>query len=98
MPTLWNEPARGALVTRAERLTPDPPSRWPRERRARHRSASRSASAEEQRAFRDLLARIAVLPAKGPWPSRPAFGTMSRRSWGVLAYRHVDHHFTQFGV
>ncbi len=54
--------------------------------------------AAEQGAFRELLTRIAALPAEGPWPSHPAFGAMSRRGWGVLAYRHVDHHFTQFGV
>ena len=28
----------------------------------------------------------------------PAFGTMTGRSWGVLIYRHTDHHLKQFGV
>jgi len=28
----------------------------------------------------------------------PAFGTMTGRSWGVLIYRHMDHHLKQFGV
>ncbi len=148
MLSLWNEAARAALVSRADRLTPDTPSRWgkftcpamlahvndalrmatgelrpapkrlpirffplkqliiyllpfPRGTPTAPELLARTGNAvlaEEQRAFRDLLARIAVLPAKGPWPSHPAFGTMSRRSWGVLAYRHVDHHFTQFGV
>ncbi len=37
-------------------------------------------------------------PAGGPWPVHPAFGTLSRRAWGVLAYRHVNHHLRQFGV
>jgi hypothetical protein len=32
------------------------------------------------------------------WPEHPAFGRMSRRAWGVLGYRHLDHHFRQFGV
>ena len=25
-------------------------------------------------------------------------GTVPRRAWGVLGYRHLDHHFRQFGV
>jgi hypothetical protein len=32
------------------------------------------------------------------WPSHPAFGKMSHRAWGVLGYRHTDHHLRQFGV
>ena len=28
----------------------------------------------------------------------PAFGTMNARRWGVLIYRHMDHHLRQFGV
>ena len=28
----------------------------------------------------------------------PIFGHMSRRDWGVWAFRHVDHHFRQFGA
>ena len=32
------------------------------------------------------------------WPEHPAFGRLSRRAWGVLAYRHMDHHLRQFGA
>jgi hypothetical protein len=32
------------------------------------------------------------------WPEHPAFGNLSRRGWGVLAWRHFDHHLRQFGV
>ena len=28
----------------------------------------------------------------------PAFGRLSRRDWGVLIYKHTDHHLRQFGV
>jgi hypothetical protein len=47
--------------------------------------------------FRELLGRLAAKPAAGPWPDHPAFGRMSRTDWGVLVYKHVNHHFTQFG-
>ena len=32
------------------------------------------------------------------WPEHPAFGTLSAKEWGVLGYRHTDHHLRQFGV
>jgi hypothetical protein len=28
----------------------------------------------------------------------PAFGRMTPKTWGVLGYRHIDHHFRQFGA
>lgn len=32
------------------------------------------------------------------WPDHPVFGKLSADDWGVLIYRHIDHHLTQFGV
>ena len=32
------------------------------------------------------------------WVEHPAFGKLSRRAWGVLVYRHMDHHLRQFGA
>lgn len=29
---------------------------------------------------------------------QPAFGRLTRPAWGVLSYRHIDHHLRQFGV
>jgi hypothetical protein len=49
-------------------------------------------------AFHDAIARFAAAAGRSPWPDHPAFGRLTERDWGVLAYRHVDHHFTQFGV
>lgn len=43
----------------------------------------------EQFAERDRAAR---------WPDHPAFGKLTGNNWGVLAYRHIDHHLKQFGV
>ena len=31
------------------------------------------------------------------WPDHPLFGRLSRRAWGVLGFRHFDHHLQQFG-
>jgi len=36
------------------------------------------------------------MPTTEEWPEHPAFGALSRRAWGVLIYRHMDHHLRQF--
>ncbi len=32
------------------------------------------------------------------WPEHPAFGPLERDQWGVMVWKHLDHHFRQFGV
>jgi hypothetical protein len=54
--------------------------------------------AQEAAAFPGELEKFASRPADARLPAHPAFGPLTRRAWGVLAYRHVDHHFRQFGV
>ena len=44
------------------------------------------------------LSTFAAQHARTDWPLHPIFGRMSRRAYGVLAYRHTDHHLRQFGV
>jgi hypothetical protein len=50
----------------------------------------------------DLQALVDRFVARGsgttPWVEHPAFGRLSRRAWGVLVYRHMDHHLRQFGA
>ena len=31
-------------------------------------------------------------------PDHPAFGRLTPQAWGVLGYRHTNHHLRQFGV
>ena len=52
----------------------------------------------ERSLFPQVLDRMGNRPTDQPIPLHPAFGALSRRSWGALGYRHVDHHFRQFGV
>lgn len=33
-----------------------------------------------------------------PFQPSPVFGPLSRRAWGRLMYRHIDHHLRQFGL
>ena len=49
----------------------------------------------------ELQRLLEVCASRGPqaaWPDHPAFGRLSSRGWGVLIYRHTDHHLRQFGV
>ena len=32
------------------------------------------------------------------WPAHPFFGPLTCRDWGVLGYRHTNHHLRQFGA
>jgi hypothetical protein len=45
-----------------------------------------------------LIDRFAERERDGGWPEHPAFGKLTGGDWGVLTYRHIDHHFKQFGV
>ena len=48
----------------------------------------------------DLQAIVDRLQPRGGarWPDHPVFGAMSERAWGVLVYRHMNHHLKQFGA
>ena len=56
-------------------------------------------SFEEERAtLLDLLERIGTGPGDGAWPAHPLFGPLTWREWGVVTYKHADHHLRQFGA
>jgi hypothetical protein len=49
----------------------------------------------------DLQSLVDRFAARGPraaWVEHPLFGKLSGRAWGVLVYRHMDHHLRQFGA
>ena len=48
--------------------------------------------------LRALVGRFGERKPEDAWPVSPFFGRISGRSWGVLQYRHLDHHLTQFGA
>lgn len=52
----------------------------------------------EVAALREELNGIVERGGEALAPSHPAFGKLSARQWGVLIYRHMDHHLKQFGV
>jgi hypothetical protein len=66
----------------APQLISRPPADWP----------------SESAMLATMIERFANRDQHGDWPEHPAFGRLTGRQWGVLAYRHIDHHFRQFGV
>lgn len=52
----------------------------------------------ELEALRQELDAFAKRGPDGPFVPHPAFGMLTPRAWGVLVYRHMDHHLKQFGV
>ena len=66
----------------APQLISRPPADWP----------------SECATLATMIDRFAECDASGPWPEHPAFGPLTGRAWGVLAWRHIDHHFKQFGI
>jgi hypothetical protein len=48
--------------------------------------------------LRDQLNGLVQRGAEALAPAHPAFGRLSAKQWGVLIYRHMDHHLRQFGV
>ena len=53
---------------------------------------------EERTALLELLKRIGTGPHEGEAPAHPLFGPMTWREWGVVTYKHADHHLKQFGA
>jgi len=54
--------------------------------------------AVELSAFRQHLQSFEIMDPNRIWPEHPAFGFITPETWGVLGYRHTDHHLRQFGV
>jgi len=52
----------------------------------------------EMQALRQELAAVVERGPSGPFVPHPAFGRLTPRAWGVLVYRHLDHHLRQFRV
>ena len=52
----------------------------------------------EHAAVRQHVQSFENLNPKAMWPEHPVFGKMTPKAWGVLGYRHMDHHLRQFGI
>ena len=53
---------------------------------------------DDRRRLIAMLEKAASQTPAASWAVHPAFGDLSGRDYGVLIYRHFDHHLRQFGV
>lgn len=49
-------------------------------------------------AFKRAFDQVVERGPGGSFAPHPIFGPMSAAMWGVLMYRHLDHHLRQFGL
>ena len=73
---------------------------WPKGVPTAPELLSRGSHAEwevESAAFPLAVDGFVNRPKDAELPLHPAFWRLSRRAWGRLAWRHIDHHFRQFG-
>ncbi len=54
-------------------------------------------SADKLKAI-DLTDKIGTLAENAECREHPFFGPMNAKEWGIIAYKHTDHHLKQFGV
>ncbi len=53
---------------------------------------------DEKSQLIDLIHKTHDLKTRESWNPHPFFGKFTHEQWGQLEYKHLDHHFTQFGV
>ena len=53
---------------------------------------------EERAALLESLERVGTGPRDGKGPDHPLFGPLTWQEWGVVTYKHADHHLRQFGA
>lgn len=76
------------------------PLPWPKGAPTAKELISRAPSewgAERQEVI-GLIERFDRERTRTTWPDHPAFGALDGELWGKLAAKHLNHHFTQFGV
>ena len=54
--------------------------------------------ASDVNALEDVVERFGARGPDAAWPPSRVFGRISGRSWGVLQFKHLDHHLRQFAV
>ena len=53
---------------------------------------------KEKNKILDLIDKTHELKTRTEWNPHPLFGKFTPEQWGILEYKHLDHHLRQFGV
>jgi uncharacterized protein DUF1569 len=74
---------------------------WPKGRIKAPGDAFRNSPTElaaDAEQLRTLIERFGAQSPDAQWPQHAMFGQLTGKDWGVLAYRHLNHHLTQFSA
>ncbi|HMS42263.1 MAG TPA: DUF1569 domain-containing protein [Pyrinomonadaceae bacterium] len=52
----------------------------------------------DRKTLLEFIEKMTSKPNDFAWSSHFKFGAMNRKEWGILSYKHIDHHLKQFGV
>lgn len=52
----------------------------------------------EKKRLASLISDVHSKGSSYAWPEHPSFGRFTAVQWGKSFYKHLDHHFRQFGV
>lgn len=52
----------------------------------------------EKQELLELVTGFHKLKGKTDWNPHPIFGKFTPEQWGIMQYKHLDHHLTQFNV
>jgi len=52
----------------------------------------------EHKKLLELIKELYSLRDRKDWNAHPFFGDFTPEQWGKMEYKHLDHHFRQFGV
>ena len=52
----------------------------------------------EKTQLEQLLTEFESQRERTHWKPHPSFGAFDKEQWGKMQYKHLDHHFRQFGV
>ena len=53
---------------------------------------------KELQALESLIDEAGTQKDKSEWNPHPGFGHFTAAQWGQMQYKHLDHHFRQFGI
>jgi len=53
---------------------------------------------KEKATLEELVDAFYKLNDRGHWNPHPLFGSFTKEQWGMMEYKHLDHHFRQFGA
>ena len=53
---------------------------------------------QEKEKLKSIVDDFHQLKTKTEWEPHPSFGHFTPEQWGMMQYKHLDHHLKQFGV